>query len=526
MMRISLILNVYMFKVKVFFGAIRASRASVALLLLYTIGFLPSVFGFLTLITNAVKQEAGVNVEFYVEVLSAIASGIMVFAILLSLRGYMVFDYEQNILLTSPIRPRELLIASIFADLTLALVFANPILVLYILLVFSLNLSALSAITMLLAILLFIFMLILLKISLSIMKSLYGRRWINAFTSMIMLFLMLPALSLFLDISLNYSSLPYPSKFLAEILLGIIYDCGVEPLSLLSLTSYFLLSLAFFMVISEKNFFPMAGYAPFVSPFDVSMRTQTLKIERSIRTFSRMGAFLTLNPESKSLLSFLMKKEFIRMLREGSFFGVLLLYLVVLFVISITSIVPSQGAQRPPPQMFFTTFFIGVYSLITPLILVGNWRFSDLENLWIPLTSGADMRMVIKALAYDFILISSVLPAIIILILSITSNINPLLPLILVTSTSMIGCPVNLYITIKFLGKKRRGTPSIFVSWASMLLSALLLTPTYILVVLISSLALGYAVSTPISAIILVYSAVIMMLFMRSAEREILTIEV
>lgn len=525
MMRINLILTTYMFKVKVFFGAIRASRAGVAMLLLYTVGFLPSVFGLSTIITNAVKQGAGVNVEFYVEALSAIASGLIVFVALLSLRGYTAFDYEQSIIFTSPIKPRELLIANILADLTSALVFANPILILYILLVFSLNLSAPSAILMLLAILLFIFTLIFLKISLSIAKSLYGGR-INTVTSIIMLLLILPALSLLLELPLNYSSLPYPSTFLAEIILGIICGGGVGLLSLLGLISYFFLSLAFFMIVSKKNFFPMATYAPFVSPFDTSMRTQTLKMEKSIRTFSRVSSFLILNLESRSLLSFLMKKELIRILREGSFFGVLFIYLVVLFVVTATGTAPSQGAQRPPPQMFFTIFFIGVYSLITPLMLVGNWRFSDLENLWIPLTSGADMRTVIKALVYDFILISSALPAIIILILSLTSNVNPLLPLILVASTSMIGCPVNLYVMIKFLGKKRRGTPTILVSWASMLLSALLLTPTYVLVALISSLTLGYIISIPISAIILVYSVVIMRLFMRLAEREILTIEI
>lgn len=523
-MRADTVLSIYKFKVKTFFGAFRASKASVVLLLVYIIGFLPGISGFSITIADAIKQ-GGVDLEVCVETLAALLSVLMVFALILALRGYTVFEHEQIFIFTSPIRPREFLVASILADLTSSLVFAHPIFLLYAIIVFSLNLSAYLALLMLSAILLFIFMLFFLKTSFSIIKALYRDLWINALIYILIILLLLPAAGFFIDLPLKYSLLPYPSKFMAEILIDILCNCSVNLISFLGLVSYFLPLTALFILTSERNFFPATTYVPFVSPFDASIRTQTLKMERGIKIFSRMGSFLTLNLESKSFLRFLMKKEIIRITREGSLFAVILMYLIISFIVAAIGASASQNTQGPP-STFFLIFFLGTYSLIVPLMLVSNWRVSDLENLWVPLASGADMRIIVRAILYDFVLISSIVPSIMILILSIIQNVNPILPLILIISTSIVGCSVNLHIMVKFLGKKSRGTPSFLIGWASMLLSALLLTPIYILVVLSILLRLGDAANMLLSTLISIYSALIMKYFVRKIEKSIVKIEV
>ncbi len=521
-MRVNIILDVYKFKVKAFFGALRISKASLALLLVYTFGFIPSVLGFSMSITNAVRQGS-VNVELYVELLAAVVSVLMLFIILLALRGYIVFEYEQNLIFTSPIKPREFLVASMFADFTASLIFVNPVFILYIVIVFSLNLSFHLALLMLLTILAFIFMLFFFKTSLSIMKTLYKGFWVNLIMLILAFIFLLPAAGLFTTFPLKYSSLPYPSTFLAKILLSIVFNKEPQLLDFLGLIFYFLLALALFTFISRKNFFPLSKYIPFVSPFDTSMRMQTLKMRKSIKMFSRVSLFFQLNLKSESLLLFLMRKEIIRIMREGSLFAIILLYLIAAFV----SISIRQTSQSPQLSSYVPlTLLISIYSLIVPLMLVSNWRSSEFENLWILLTSGADIRTIVRALLYDFILVSSAIPTIIVLIMSAIYNTNPILPLILIISTSIVGCSVNLYVMMKFLGEKRRGTPALLLGWASLLISALLLTPTYITIALSIYLKLGDLISILLSIMVLIYSTLIMKYFLRKTERSMVNIEI
>lgn len=525
-MRADIVLSIYKFKVKTFFGAFKTSKANVALLLVYIISFLPGVFSFSITIVDAIKH-GGLNLNVYVESITALLNALMVFSLILALRGYTVFEHEQVFIFTSPVKPREFLVASILADLTSSLVFAHPIFLLYIVVVFSLNLSASLALLTLLAIFLFTLMLFFLKTSFSIMKSLRWDPWVNAFIYILIILLLLPAAGFFINIPLKYSLLPYPSKFMAEILIDILCGRNVNLISFLGLVFYFIPLTALFISTSKKNFFPVTTHVPFISPFDASIRTQTLKMERGIKIFSRMGSFLTLNLKSKSLLRFLMKKEIIRITREGSLFAVILMYLIVLVIIATIgfSSPQPQSAQRPPPA-FLLMFFLGAYSLIVPLMLVSNWRISDLKNLWMPLTSGVDMHVIVKAILYDFILISSIIPSIIVMILSAIQNINPITPLTLIISTSVIGCSANLYMITKFLGEKSRGAPSLLVGWASMILSALLLTPTYILIALCTLLGLSDAISTLFSPIILFYSLLVMREFAKIIEKSIINIEI
>ncbi|MEM3173381.1 MAG: hypothetical protein QXU02_00660 [Candidatus Bathyarchaeia archaeon] len=525
-MRLKIILNLYEFKVKSFFGAFRASKANLALLLVYIFSLLPSAFGFSIMIVDAVKQS-GVNIETYVETLAAMLSFLTAFILFLTFRGYTVFEHEQNFIFTSPVKPIEFLVASILADLTSILIFIYPLFAIYGLVVSWLNLPLSSAIIILSAILVFVFFLFLLKTSLSIIMSLQRNLSAKLTASALILLLLFPSISSALNLPLKYGLLPYPSTLLAKILVGEVYGVGFQPLNFLGLSLYFLLLAALFAILSRENFFPLTTRVPFVSPFDASMRMQTLKMEKSIKTFSRMGMFLTLNLESKSLLAFLMKKEFIRMIREGSLFAVIFMYTIISFVVAVSGIHSPQETQGAPIQpALFLMFFIGTYSLIVPLMLISNWRVSDFENLWVPMTSGANMRIMIRALLYDFTLVSSAIPAVIILLLSAIYGINPLMALVLVASTSMIGCPVNFYVMIKFLARKRRSVSSALAGWTSMFLSALLLTPTYSLIFLNQYLNLGENIGALLSAIILLYSALMMRFFSRKIEKNIIHLEI
>ena len=206
------------------------------------------------------------------------------------------------------------------------------------------------------------------------------------------------------------------------------------------------------------------------------------------------------------------------MMRDGSLFGVLLLYLIV----SIMSVSTNIGQAPFPVWMPLLV----IYSFIVPAMLLGTWRTAELDNLWIPITSGVSPRIIVRSLLYDFTLIAFIIPAGAMIVLTLLGQINPLVPFVLVTSVSLIGCSATLFTMIHFLGTKRRATPSFMIGWVSMLLSGLLISPTYGYVILSFTLGFTVEVSLLLAAPILAYSAIIFWFLSRKTESKATRIEI
>lgn len=517
-MRLNIMLNLYALKIKVFFGAFRASKASIALLFVYTLGLLPSMIGISLNIANAVKQGYG-DAGLYVDVLAAVTSAIMAAAILLSLRGVTAFEYEQNIVFTSPLYPREFLVASFLANLTYLLIFAFPLIFLYVSLILLLNLPSTLAALIFLVSFIFVVSTIFLKTFFSLVKALCDRVWVSALMIIVALALMLPTIGIFTPSPLRYRALPYPSTLFVKILVDVILYRSFGFSDMLGLLFFFIVSFVLFTSVSNRNFFPSTVQIPLISPFDVSARVQFSKMESNIRFFSRMSLPLSLNLESKSLLNFLIRKEVIRIVREGSFFTIILIYVLLSIIFAVTS---SPFASGSPPFLIM----LSTYSIIISVMLAGNWRVLEARNLWLPLSSGADIRPIIRATLYAFIIVSLSIPLAIIFPLSIIHKVNPMPALVILVPTSLIGCSVNLYVAVKFLKEGRKGVFSILVGWLSMLLSLLLLAPVYVLAAFPMIISSDVVLSTISLLGVLVYSIIMMKIFIKLIESSIQFIEV
>lgn len=523
-MRLNLVLNLYKLKVKVFFGAFRASKASIALLFIYILGFFPSMVSLSSAITDALRQS-GSNVGVYVDFLAAAISAAMAAAILLSLRGVTAFEYEQNTVFTSPVRPDEFLAANFLTNLTYLFIFAFPLFVVYVFMVFSLGLSLFQAVVIFLISLLLAISLIFLKMSLSLVKALSSGAWINALMFIVVFALMLPTVSLFTPLPLRYHVLPYPSSLFARILMDIILSGRPHLSNLLGFLLFFIVLFFLFALTSKRNFFPFTTQIPLVSPFDVSARTQAFKVESNIRFFSRMSIPLHLDLESRSTLGFLIKKEIIRLVREGSLFSVILIYIVISAVFVAIGLQSTFGSGTGPPPAFLLTL-LSSYSIIIPVMLVGNWRILEAKNLWLPISSGGDLRLIMKATLYGFIMVALTPPLAIILPVSILFRISPAPALTILIPTSFIGCSANLYIAVKFLRGGRRGTPSILIGWLSILLTALLVSPAYALITFPLMIGESAAINAIITLSVLAYSLITMKAFLKLIERNARFIEV
>jgi hypothetical protein len=506
-----LCLDLYKLKIKVFLGAVRASRASIFLVALYFVGILPGSIGMSIAVSNLVRE--GIDLTVHLDYLSTVTSGVVALSLISALRGYVVFEYEQNLIFTSYIMPRSFLIGSLLADITALSFFFLPLYLFLAMIIVSLALPIVSALVLVTGLLLFIFFLFLLKTSFSILVSVRTDALIKIITAIVISFLLLPGASLAIpSFPLNYGTVPYPSTLLAEALINALYgNLSVQPI--LGMVTFFLASLVLFAFCSSQDLFQVAKAVPLVSPFDTSMRMQTVKMGKNIRLFSRVGLRFSLGLGSESLLRFLMKKELIRMIRDGSLFAVLIFYLIV-------SIISLATRQAPFPVWMF---ILVIYSFIVPPMLIGNWRVSELDNLWIPLTSGVNLGYVAKSLLYNFVLIACIVPAGMLVIFSFL-GVNPFVPLVVVLSVSLIGSSANLFTVMHFLGRKRKATPSFMIGWVSMLLSGLLSSPTYIYTAL--GLVLSPEISLLFGAVILVYSILVFWFFSGKIERKAAAIEI
>jgi hypothetical protein len=501
-------------KVKIHFGAFKASKSSLALLVVYVLSFFPSTIGLSLTVVDSIKN--GIDFSGYIDALSAVLSGSLCLVLLYTYKGFTAFEYEQNFIFTSPLTPRKFLIASLLADVTVFSLFFYPVFLFLGISAFYLNLSIASILLMIAAMFLFASVIIFWKCSFSILESIYQSSLIKIVRAILIVFLLLPAIGLFSYFPIKYGELPYPSTFLAHCILGALHNKLPSVHVFAGLTSYFLASLALFLFSSKKNFFQVASCVPFVSPFDASIRTQTVKMGKNIRFFSKASKRITLNVHSKSLLAFLMKKEFIRMMRDGSLFTVLLFYVIV-------SVMSVAGGFQQTLQMWI--ILLAMYSFIVPPMLISNWRVTELDNLWIPLTSGMKVDYIVNSLLYDMVLTSFTIPMVVVLILTLLRQFNPLIPLVLTVSVSTISCSTNLYIVMRFIGKKWRGAPSLVISWVSLIVSGLLLTPTYLYVLFSFLLRLSNEMTALLSIPIITYSFLILIFFCEKIKKNAVHVE-
>jgi len=512
----SRLLDVYLAKVKIVLGAFRASKISLLLIFVYLFGVVSSSFLMGLIVVEALKRGAVLSA--YINELSALISLAFAITTITAFRGFIVFDYEEGMFFTSTITPWMFLAASILSDLTIFSIFFCPLFVLLGIIAVSMRFSPLITLLIFIVAILLVLFILFIKKAFSILISVYAGSAIRHILAVFTFLLLLPAVRFAYSFPIEYSRLPYPSTFIATVILHLLCEKQPPLVSLLGVFSYFMLSFMLLAFCSRRDIFRYAKSVPFFSPFDATIRAQTVKMGQNIRLFSKIGLKFTLNIESKSLLRFLIRKELIRMIRDGSLFAVLIFYIVVL-VISVA----TKGGGDSFPAWFIT---LAVYSLIVPAMLVSNWRVGELNSLWIPLTSGMNLKIFFSSLLYAFILVSIPIPIGIITVLSFITHLNPIMPLVLIISASIIGSSAHLFVMIYFLGKKRKATPGFMISWVSLLLSGILISPAYAYVALSFIFKFGSQINLALGAGLLVYSYIVFQTLLRRLERKVLSIEI
>ncbi len=399
------IITVLVFKIKQYFGPLRSSKASLFLGILTFLGLnsLGFFFGIGLPSTPFWKEP-----DRLIDILSAFLSVFLALSLVLSLRGGVTaFQAELDFFFTSAIKPRQYILSDLIFQFIVLNVLFSPFIPFIIGLALSLRITAFVALIVALIYELYVFLILLSMQSLGILNLIAPYRRTKILIGMIMTALLLPSLSFIRFFPLGYSDLPYPSTFAAKAIVHLLEQSSFELLNIYSLGIFIALAFTFHYFVSRKNLFYYIRPTVMLSFFESRPQAQAIQQRRMLERFGPMTTFLTLDPTKGSLTRFLIKKHFIRIIRDGSLFPLIILF-AIYGAVSMLSLnfSPTSSAREIQSALFMLTF----YSALVPSMLIMSWNSYERENLWILLTSGGRIVEYFKSFFVALLAIALIMP--------------------------------------------------------------------------------------------------------------------
>lgn len=399
------ITTVLIFKIKQYFGPLRSSRASLLLGILTFLGFNSMGFFFgIELPSTPFWTEP----DRLIDTLSAFLSMFLAMSLILSLRGGVTaFQAELDFFLTSPIKPRQYILSDlIFQFIVLHLLF-SPFVPFIIGLTLRLGINTSTILIATLIYEMFVFLVLLSMQSIGILNLIAHHKKTKVLTIAIIMALILPSLSFIRSFPLKYSDLPYPSTFVAKAIVHLVEQNSIELSNIYSLGAFIALAFIFHFIVSRKDLFYYIRPTVILSFFESRPQAQVIQQRRMLERFGPITTFFTLDPTKGSLTSFMIKKHFIRIIRDGS-----LLPLVILFVIygAISVLSLNFSSTQSAREIESTLFTLTFYSALVPSMLAMSWNSYERENLWIILTSGGQIVDYFKSFFLTLLMLALIMP--------------------------------------------------------------------------------------------------------------------
>ncbi|MCP8309323.1 MAG: hypothetical protein H3Z54_11640 [archaeon] len=399
------IITVLVFKIKQYFGPLRSSRISLLLgiLVFLSLNFTGFMFGI-----GLPDTPFWAEPDRLIDILSAFLSIFLALSLVLSLRGGVTaFQAELDFFFTSAIKPRQYVLSDLIFQFIVLHVLFSPFIPFIIGLALRLGITALVALIMVLIYETYVFLTLLIMQSLGILNLVAPYKRTKVLIGMIMSALLLPSLSFIRFFPLEYSDLPYPSTFAAKAIVHLLEQSSVELLNVYFLGIFVALAFIFHFVISRKNLFHYMRPTIMLSFFESRPQAQAIQQRRMLERFGPMTTFLTLDPTKGSLTRFLIKKHFIRIIRDGSLFPLIMLF-AIYGAVSMLSLnfSPVSSLKEIESALFMLTF----YSALVPSILAMSWNSYERENLWLILTSGGRIVEYFKSFFVALLIVALIMP--------------------------------------------------------------------------------------------------------------------
>ena len=397
------IITIFTFKIKQYFGPIRSSKSGlfIGIFALIGINSLGLFFGLF------VGMPFFLELDLLITFLSAFFSIYLALTLVMSLRGGITaFQAELDFFFTSAIKPRQYIFSDLLFQFVVLHILFSPFIFFMIGLTLNSIIGLVDTLIIILIYELFIIFALLAMQTLGILNLIASSIKINILIGSIIAALLLPSLNFVNIFPIEYSNMPYPSTFTAKVIASLLSKGQLDFSNIFFLISFIFIAFILYYFISEKNLFYHIKPTVMLSFGESRPQAQAIKQRSMIEKFGPLTTFLALNPLKGSLTSFLTKKHLIRMIRDGSLFSIILLF-VIYAAISIVFPILSLDTDVPTTSPLFLLTF---YSALVPSIIATTWNYSDRENLWLPLTSGKHIIEYFESFFLALLIIALIFP--------------------------------------------------------------------------------------------------------------------
>lgn len=507
------------FKLKAYFGSVRASRTNLVMMIVYYGGIALSL---IPLAAGLSVVGGSINFMLFLDSTSTFLVIPLALALIYALWGRVpVSPFEYDFVLTTPIKSWQYLTAGLLTNLIIANILILSLAFIFLSIMLIPRIPLFTFILMLAFIEVYAVFILALASGLSVFVALSENKLLKILISALVIILLIPGLSYIGYFPVRYSQMLYPSTLTAQVLFSLL----AGEFNVNSIVFFMVYSAAVFLIFwqaSMQNFVYKSMPILRASPFDLGMGAQRLKAQSQLKTFGRLSGLLSLNFETPSLHRFLTRKEIVRMVRDGS----LISSLIIFAIYGMTIIGTLQFTRTPEGMQGFYTVGLPTlvfYASILPFIFITNWRAIEAESLWIAVTSGVSLKDYFRALILSILLVT--LPILIVMILALSLYTKSLLLWPLIGSIIMVAIAAStaLYLQVRYLKAGAEYFPTMVVGLLTMILVNILASPIYIAIIFASTLTLIPQVL--ILGALAFYSATIVHIFSNRIEKAALKLE-
>jgi hypothetical protein len=384
------------YKLKSFFGPSYRGKYGPLPLIVLSLLFLPSGVSMGYFMGELL---AGSDSTYAVNLLGSALSAMMVFGFVFALGvGVTAQPSELDFIMTSPIRPREYLIADLlfqFGSITIA--GGMAILMAVFGFLWGSGESLFLAAPILLLVGAYSVMVFMIIQSLTVLRIRYPESPVRLVVILLLLLSVVPVASVASsDFPVNFGDLPIPQSAFAGMLNAFISGSGVELIDAAVAAGYLFAVFVLWAKVSGMYFFH--GVKPTLSAGfgQVDMSSKMAQQKKMISGFGRLTTKINLRTDSGSDLSLMTRLSLIRFWRDGSFVFVALLIAVFL----ATGIMQTSSDESAP--IVINLFQAGAWPIA---ILALNWCYYERENLWIPVVGGRSLETYFRGLMMALVVV-------------------------------------------------------------------------------------------------------------------------
>jgi hypothetical protein len=461
MSNVSLLLS---YKLKSFFAPSYRGKFGPLPLIGLSLVFLPSGISVGYYMGEAMM---GSDPEFAVNLLGTALSGMMVFGFIFALGvGITAQPSELDFLMTTPVRPREYLVADLLFQFG-SLMIAGGMAILFSVfgLLWGMGVSMLLAVPVLLLLGLYGMMVFFIIQSLTVLRIRHPQSMIRAVVLVLLFLSAVPMLSLASsDFPVRFGDLPIPQSAVGAMAFDVLNGSGVEIRDAMIVAAYLAVVIALWARVSGMYYFH--GVKPTLSAGfgQVDMSSKMAQQKRMITGFGRFTTKIGLRTDSGGELSLMTRLSLIRFWRDGSFVFVALLLAIFLG----TGVMQSSSDKSSPITL--NLFQAGAWPIA---ILALNWCYYERENLWIPVVGGRPLVSYFRGLMMALVVVGVAIAAVILGILFLAGVVLDAANIALVISTPIADAAIATILLTRIRVKPGAFSPGLLaVLFGTILLGA------------------------------------------------------